>query len=151
MNRFWDKVNKTATCWLWTADKNPNGYGQLVLKTVNGKKIRQLAHRYAWECFNGLIPARLFVCHHCDVPACVNPEHLFLGTHQDNMRDAANKGRHRNPVMSGSKHPASKLTEEDVLEIRRRTDMPTIALIKAFMSSKANISKIKTHKVWRHV
>jgi hypothetical protein len=104
--RFWSKVNKNGAearpglgpCWLWTAGtfKNPQGfrYGAFWLNHL-GQNIQ--AHRFSLELSTGLsVPDDLCVCHHCDVPLCVNPAHLFLGTNGDNIRDASRKGRMRN-------------------------------------------------------
>jgi hypothetical protein len=87
-DRFWAKVNKTNGCWPWTASCNSEGYG----KFWNGKKL-VLATRWLWESMHGQIPPRLLVCHTCDNPLCVRPDHLFLGTHQDNSQDSIAKGR----------------------------------------------------------
>lgn len=76
-------------CWIWIACCNPKGYGQLNV----GKKMAQ-AHRYSYQQFIGAIPAKLQVCHSCDVTSCVNPTHLFLGTNSDNQKDSARKKRH---------------------------------------------------------
>jgi len=89
--RFWDKVDKSDGCWLWTAALNPDGYGRFVVQ-MSPQKVRG-AHRVAWELMNGAIPNGLSVLHQCDTPACVNPEHLFLGTQQDNVADMVAKGR----------------------------------------------------------
>lgn len=87
--RFWSKVLKTPTCWLWQGKKFPRtGYGQF---TIRRKTV--LAHRTAHELAIGPIPAGMLVCHRCDVRDCVRPDHLFLGTYSDNMRDASSKMR----------------------------------------------------------
>ena len=87
--RFWKYVEKTDSCWLWTGAKIGNGYGHITVKRQSIK-----THRFSWELHYGAIPAGMFVCHRCDVKACVRPDHLFLGTNQDNQLDAVAKGRH---------------------------------------------------------
>ena len=82
------KIDESG-CWLWIGVKNKKGYGQYSINDRPG-----LAHRKSWTIFKGEIPNKLFVCHKCDVTSCVNPEHLFLGTNKDNMKDMATKGRH---------------------------------------------------------
>lgn len=91
MKRFWEKVQKTETCWIWTAYKNRQGYGKI--GTSASKSIN--AHRVSWVIHNGPITDSQFVCHACDNPSCVRPEHLFLGTRQENINDMMLKKRSR--------------------------------------------------------
>lgn len=100
--RFFNKINKTGTCWVWLASKKSDGYGNFYsnLKGVN-KNIS--APRFSWIFHFGSIQKDICVLHKCDNPSCVNPEHLFLGTHTDNMRDKMKKGRHKS-TKSSSKY-----------------------------------------------
>ena len=89
IERFNQKINKTNTCWLWTGAQNSKGYGAM---SYNGKVIN--AHRLSYLLHKGEIPDKLIVCHTCDTPRCVNPDHLWLGTHTDNNHDMIKKNRH---------------------------------------------------------
>ncbi len=88
MDRFFHKVDKASDCWGWLAGKDKDGYGKI---KVSGKTVQ--AHRLSWNIHNGSVPEGVHVLHHCDNPSCVNPDHLFLGTHLDNMHDRDAKGR----------------------------------------------------------
>ena len=111
---FWGKVDKTGGCWLWRGNLSPGRYRYGRFSNGRGQWLR--AHRIAWELTNGPIPAGLFLCHRCDTPACVNPDHLFLGTHADNMADRGAKGRQ----LKGERHHKAKLTAAQVADIRAR-------------------------------
>jgi predicted DNA-binding protein YlxM (UPF0122 family) len=113
--RFWKFVNKTDTCWLWTGATRGFGYGAINTGGKNGKT--EAAHRASWLIHFGDIPNDLCICHHCDNPLCVRPDHLFLGTRADNNHDMQNKGRASGGAQ-GEKHHQSKLTQEQVVEIR---------------------------------
>lgn len=91
MERFWNKVNKTEACWEWTAAIDPGGYGAF---KVDGKKVN--SHRFSWNLHFGSLPEGMLVCHTCDNRLCVRPDHLFLGSHQENHDDMVNKGRRFN-------------------------------------------------------
>ena len=100
--RFWQMVDKSGDCWVWTAHKNEHGYG---LFSINNQSKR--AHRIAYTMAFGEIPEGLVVCHHCDNRRCVRPDHLFLGTKRDNTHDAMKKGR-----LTGPRKPAGKIVND---------------------------------------
>ena len=130
---FWDKVDKSGDCWIWTGGKTPYGYGNTV---KNG--VRQ-AHRISYTLTYGEIPDGLFICHKCDNPPCVNPDHLFLGTHADNMADSARKGR---------AHKLHKNDVERILDILR-CGVKQQPIADYFMVDRRTISKVKNNKYWR--
>lgn len=159
--RFWEKVNKSNECWLWTAGLGTDGYGMFRL---NGHNV--VASRWAYEALVGPIPEGLLVCHHCDTPRCVRPEHLFVGTVLDNIRDMDQKGRrswargdkcgartHPESQPRGARHGMARLTETDVLAIRAALEEGTPAhkLAAKYRVSRALITLIKQRHLWAHI
>lgn len=140
LSRFFDKVFVTDSCHIWTGSTTP--YGRFRL---NGKLEK--AHRLAYKIRNGQIPPDMYVCHHCDVPECVNPDHLFLGTHADNMLDMYAKGRRK---QFGENAGNSKLTEEQVRLIRS-DDRTGVAIALQYGVTQSTISLIRKRKAWSHI
>jgi hypothetical protein len=129
-------------CWLWTGKTNQNGYGEL---RQNKKVI--MAHRFSWMAVHGEMPT-CQVLHRCDVRCCVNPEHLFLGTHDDNMADMANKKRSTH----GVKNWCTKLSEEDVMRIRSlKGKISMTKLANEYGVSHSGISRIQNYKMWKQL
>lgn len=144
--RFWAKVEKTVGCWLWSGAKTKAGYGQI---NVDGVPI--YAHRLSWEMNHGRkIPHGMQVCHRCDTPACVRPDHLQIWTQMDNVRDCINKGRARHPIMTGEQVGTSKLTADQVRQIREKYHTAEM-LAKEYGVSEGTIGFILKHKTWRHI
>ena len=148
--RFWSKVDKTDTCWNWTASRFWHGYGCFGVKEGEKYKTRY-AHRVAYEEVVGPIPDGLFVLHKCDNRGCVRPDHLFLGTQLDNMRDCSRKGRKPGVPRFGEQNPQSKLTADDVKEIRRiGKSMSQQKIANMFGVSQTLIGLILRGKSWSH-
>lgn len=137
-----------AGCWLWTGTRTKAGYGQLGVS-----RRRPYAHRLSYQTFVGPIPDGLDVCHHCDRPPCINPDHLFTGTATDNALDMVRKGRARYRTSPGSRHPMAKLTDKQVLEIRRRVTAGENQhdLAAEFGVVNTTISMIHRRRIWRHL
>lgn len=178
--RFWDKVNKdgptmphmTTPCWEWIGSRNKQGYGQF---GAGG------AHRYSFLLHFGELPTDKDICHTCDNPPCIRPDHLFSGTTQDNILDMERKGRAYHPgglnhgtytkpesrtygqrngmytkpesIVRGTKHPNSKLTEEQVVEIRNLHEqgMGYRKLAKLYEVGQTTIGHIIKRDNWKHI
>jgi hypothetical protein len=145
--QFWTKVHRpdAKACWDWLGALYTHGYGIFSFKH-DGRNIRVRAHRFAWLASRGEIPAGYEVCHRCDNTACVNPDHLFLGTHRENHLDSVRKGRKR---VWG----IQKLNAEQVYAIRARVAAGELQkdVAKAFGVSRNNVCGIVHRKSWQHL
>jgi hypothetical protein len=144
-DRFWAKVHKTDTCWLWIGTKGrTGGYGSF---QIGRQSV--LAHRYAYEATVGPIPDGMNLLHKCDTPACVNPGHLWPGTQQENVLDSVEKGR----WPCGVQHTRAKLTEGDVRHIRqlRKEGATQMALAELFGVARSTIRSILIGRNWKHL
>ncbi len=131
-------------CWLWFGYTKPTGYGTI---SVNRKMLR--SHRFSWMLHRGEIPNGLHVLHTCDTPSCVNPDHLFLGTHTENIKDRDRKRRNTRGVT----HPKAKLSEDDVRELRkmRQQGMSYRKLADFFHLNRKTAYYAANGKTWRDV
>ncbi len=186
--RFWKKVTLCAhgrrckaCCWLWTSSTWPSGYGQVFLGRDEGKRIRVLAHRFAWELrHRKAIPSERFALHSCDRPLCVNPAHVVIGTQKDIRHEAARKGR----LATGDRHPfrlhpetrpfgdrngactmphrivrgehtaQAKLTDANIRSIRRayaRGRKTVRQLAAAYAVGRSTIYHVLKKETWAHV
>lgn len=146
LERFEDKYipEPNSGCWLWTASCYPNGYG--VFNSPRGN----YAHRNSWVFYRGGIPNGMQVLHRCDNPICVNPDHLFLGTQADNIRDMDKKGRRARVGPQGERAPSAKLTEDQVRAIRSDERSRNVVAVE-YGVRKSAIYKIRRRATWRHV
>lgn len=176
-DRFWPKADRSGDCWLWIAGIGTDGYGKF---WIDGKTRH--AHAVAYELTYGPLPPGYMACHNCpdgDNPLCVNPAHLFAGTHLDNSRDMVKKGRaatgdrhpshlypervargerhgsqtHPEALRRGSRHGMAKLTEAVVLDIRARAAAGErqSALAREYGVTPTTVSFVVKRKVWAHV
>lgn len=140
---FWANMEETEDgCWEWQLSKQTNGYGQV---WFNGEQ--RTAHRLSWILTHGDIPEGICVLHRCDNPPCCNPDHLFLGTQADNMKDMTQKGR----SLAGETNPGSKLSESQVLQIKDRYkggDVTQTELADIYHISQTAINDIVNGRRW---
>lgn len=168
--RFWSKVLKTDSCWLFVNRKGEcrkSQYGNF--RASHGTTVQ--SHRYSYELANGPIVGSLYVLHKCDTPACVRPDHLFLGTALDNMHDMIQKGRGKTPPLPhyrgddhyartnpeklarGERCHSAKLTAADVVEIRKRysSGETKASLSKSYGVKPVSISRVISRRSWKHI
>ena len=175
--KFWAAVNKTDSCWEWTKSVNNKGYGKFFVTKRPCKGCSRglmYAHRFSWLLAHGdLPPDGMVLCHSCDNPKCVRPDHLFLGTLADNAKDSASKGRawfqrypekvrrgDRHPkrlnpalIQCGSQQPRAKLTEQDIPFIKHwHSDGHLVSEIaQVFSVSETAIRRVVKGQGWTHV
>lgn len=152
LERFWQNVEKSEACWNYKT-LNVEGYG--IIAVGSGPRRKQyLAHRYAWKVYHGTLPpADMAICHHCDNPRCVRPEHLYVGTWKDNAEDRTRRDRH----VRGERSWSAKLTDDQVREIRlsfKRTgpkQSNTSQLARQYGVSPCTIGFVVSGRGWRHL
>lgn len=162
VDRFWDKVNKNGpippnqpalgVCWVWIAAKDPFGYGVILVRPKNRSRYTERAHRISAHLHGLTILEGECVLHKCDVPSCINPDHLFIGTKKDNNLDRMKKER-SNPTR-GEESGRVKLTEENVLKIRQlfaTGKYQKVDLAKQFNISASQIKHLTNGTSWTHV
>ena len=144
--RFWKKVKKTPGCWEWLGSKDRKGYGR-IKETLRNGNLK--AHRVSYELHLGPIPTGLWVLHTCDNPSCVCPDHLFLGTNDDNVKDQLAKGRSR----KGERNANAHLTPADIKEIHqaRARGESCRSIAERLSISRSNVYMILEGHSWKHV
>lgn len=154
--RILSRVDIVGECWIWNGAKKGSGlksYGHLTVGSrTDGSRKTVSAHRFSYEAFIGGIPDGYYVCHTCDTPSCVNPSHLFIGTHQDNVNDRELKGRNTVPALSGDRHPFALLSWESVDYIRslkiNRGDITMLA--KKYKVNRKTIADVLSGRTWKN-
>ena len=152
LKRFWYNVDKLTKneCWNWLASKKDRGYGRFVIGAV-----QEAAHRVSWVIHYGQIPNDLCICHRCDNPSCVNPSHLFLGTHADNMLDMKLKDRAIGHI--GEDNNKSTLLETEIIELRKIYDFYvnkyglTKKLSHVYNVPYGTMQKVVRRYTWNHI
>ena len=142
------KIDEDTGCWVWLGAKTQRGYGQIGRK-IEGKQTIIMAHRASYAAFKGVIPTGINVCHECDNPPCINPDHLFLGTQADNLQDAAHKGR----IERGSQKHNAVLIEGQVLKIKHAlaNGVSQAQLAQDYSVSPNVIFRINAGMTWKHL
>lgn len=146
---FWTKVEKTDNCWIWKGSRDKDGRARVCYGTKQkGEKRTYAAARYLWFCLKKEWPGELCVLHKCDNVLCVNPDHLFLGTKDDNNKDRAEKGR--SAPMYGEFNGNRKLSEEQAREVKYSKDSARIQAKKHGISE-STVYYIRSGKLWGHL
>lgn len=146
---FNNKFSVMDSCWVWHRGKTSSGYGLMYVR----RGYAEYAHRISYEIHHDINPAKMDVCHKCDNPACVNPQHLFLGTAKDNALDMLKKGRGKNKTHLGATNGNSSLKADQVLEMRRLMNAgeSTASVGRKFGVAQTTASCIHLRKTWKHI
>lgn len=144
-DRFFDKVNVTTACWLWTGCLDAGGYGRIRMPR---ERRTEYAHRVSYQLHVGAIPHGKIICHRCGNPTCVKPDHLYAGTYRQNMIDRVAHGHQSGGARPGEKHHMAKLSDKQVTKIRSmlKTGSTGAYLSRAFGVSQTQISRIKRNE-----
>ncbi len=147
-DKFFKKPNDVL-CWEWIGAKTKHGYGTFYVE----KNKPVLAHRFSYELYKGKIKQGYVICHSCDNPSCVNPNHLWEGTISDNNLDCLKKGRHKSPRLNGEKHGKHKLSEKQVIKIKemQKEGISQRNIAKNFNISFQHVSKLINAQRWAHL
>lgn len=143
--QYWVETDPKSGCWIWERYKDPHGYGRT---SENNHPV--LVHRLAWMLWRGEVPKGMFVCHKCDNPSCVNPNHLFLGTAKDNNADRTSKGRSMPSGVRGEQHGMSAITEEQARSIFNEPGIQR-DIAKKFGITQHAVWCIKAGRTWKHI
>lgn len=148
---FSSRIKRDGDCILWTGDRDKGGYGRVTVAFTQGIHF---AHRLSWFLANGSFDLKCRILHRCDVRACVNPKHLWVGTQIDNIKDMCAKGRQRGVSRRGMEHPTSKLTDAEVKKMRAaraKLNVPYYKIAKLFNVSTMTAYRAVTSKAWSHI
>lgn len=143
---FWTLCRKTDSCWVWVGSLDGEGYGRIMFE---GKRWK--AHRLAWTLTNGPIAPEMKILHRCDNPPCINPDHCFLGTQADNVRDMESKGRGHRTGAHGERNSQAVLAAEQVREIRNLTGISGRQIAFRYGVSPMTISRILNRQLWKEI
>lgn len=158
--KFWRRVDTSSDegCWPFLGYCLPNGYGQ-IKRVIDGQKVSYVTHKFVYELIHGEVPEGKKVCHDCDNPPCVRPDHLWLGTQAENLKDARDKGRAvpfggKRADNQGERHGMALLTEEAVIEIRYLWSLGQHTqrqLAEMFGVSRGAICSVVRGQSWKHL